>query len=302
LLALKLANVVVEGEVRTASLDVSGDTLANKITASNIDSLTVTAKVGAFGHFSSDLIFDNDSTLHLAYRDEPMAVRIGNTSGRVGINTEVSESSGLALDVVGGARFSGNLSAGSTLTVNAYSSDISGIIGNDDSYLRIKHGRHLDSYSRSGSPMDLNLCNHTQAAVRVASKLSIGMTPNNFQFSCNGAGQFTSFCDAFKFNTTSDQRIKSNITPASLAECSRLVQAVRPMTFTRNDRDGEPHVGYIAQHWQSELKDGYRNTIMGESEDAEGPLLSLDHTKICVILHGALLSCLARIDALESRL
>ena len=132
--------------------------------------------------------------------------------------------------------------------------------------------------------------------------MSIGQAPNNFQFSCNGAGQFSSFCDAFKFNTTSDRRIKSNIEQASLDECSRLVQAVRPMTFTRNDKDDEPHVGYIAQHWQSELKDGFRNTIMGESEDAEGPLLALDHTKICVILHGALLDALARIEALESRL
>ena len=74
------------------------------------------------------------------------------------------------------------------------------------------------------------------------------------------------------------------------------------MTFTRNDRGGEAHVGYVAQDWNSELKDGFHNTIMGASEDADGPLLSLDHTKICVILHGALLSALARIEALENRL
>jgi hypothetical protein len=231
-----------------------------------------------------------------------MAVRIGNTSARVGINKENTLSSGLALDVAGGARFSGNLSAGSTLTINAYSADISAIIGNNDSWLRVKHGRHLDCYNRDASGSDLFLNTHTLNPVRVGNKLAIGQPPNNFQFSCAGAGQFTSFCDAFKFNTTSDQRIKSNITPASLAECSRLVQAVRPMTFTRNDRDGEAHIGYVAQHWGSELKDGFHNTIMGSSWDAEGPLLALDHTKICVILHGALLSALARIEALESRL
>jgi hypothetical protein len=77
LLALKLANVVVEGEVRTASLDVTGTTIANQIMASNIDSLTVTAKVGTFEHFSSDLIFDNGSTLHLAYRDDPLLFELG---------------------------------------------------------------------------------------------------------------------------------------------------------------------------------------------------------------------------------
>jgi hypothetical protein len=74
------------------------------------------------------------------------------------------------------------------------------------------------------------------------------------------------------------------------------------MTFTRNDRGDEAHIGYVAQNWDAELKDGFHNTIMGSSWDAEGPLLALDHTKICVILHGALLSALARIDALESRL
>ena len=74
------------------------------------------------------------------------------------------------------------------------------------------------------------------------------------------------------------------------------------MTFTRNDRDGEAHIGYVAQHWDSELKDGYHNTIMGSSWDAQGTLLSLDHSKICVLLHGALLSALARIEALENRL
>jgi hypothetical protein len=187
--------------------------------------------------------------------------------------------------------------------INSGDAEIPMLVGNKESYMRIKFGRHIDSYDRvSGAGVDLSLCNHTGSAVRIGSKLSIGQAPNNFQFSCNGAGSFTSFCDAFKFNATSDQRIKSNIELASLDECSRLVHAVRPMTFTRNDRADEAHIGYVAQHWQSELKDGFRNTIMGVSEDADGPLLSLDHTKICVILHGALLSALARIEALESRL
>ena len=74
------------------------------------------------------------------------------------------------------------------------------------------------------------------------------------------------------------------------------------MTFTRNDKNDEAHVGYVAQDWDSELKDGFHNTIMGSSWDAQGTLLSLDHSKICVLLHGALLSALARIDALEHSL
>jgi hypothetical protein len=282
-------------------LDVSGDTLANKITASNIDSLTVTARVGAFGKLSSDLLFENGSTLHLAYSDTPFGVRIGNTSGRVGINCDASEASGLALDCVGGARFSGMLTAGATV-INSGDNENAFICGSSQSFLRLKNGHHIDVYNRDGSGRDVNMCMHTLGALRLGSKLSIGQAPNNFQFSCAGAGSFTSFCEATKFNTTSDQRLKSNILPASLAECTRLIQAVRPMTFTRNDMGDEAHIGYVAQQWDSQLKDGFHNTIMGASENADGPLLALDHSKICVILHGALLSALARIEALENRL
>ena len=74
------------------------------------------------------------------------------------------------------------------------------------------------------------------------------------------------------------------------------------MTFTRNDRGGEAHIGYVAQHWDAQLKDGFHNTIMGASEDADGPLLALDYSKIAILTHGALLSALARIEALENRL
>jgi hypothetical protein len=41
---------------------------------------------------------------------------------------------------------------------------------------------------------------------------------------------------------------------------------------------------------------------MGESEDENGKLLTIDYSRVTVLLHGALLSALARIEALESRL
>jgi hypothetical protein len=175
--------------------------------------------------------------------------------------------------------------------------------GTDSNILRLNGGAFIDSYKtsdNSGRTLYLNYLNNN--SVQVGSKLAIGQPPNNFQFSCAGAGSFSSFCEAVKFTATSDRRLKSNIEPASVDECLRLVQTVRPMTFTRNDRNDEPQIGYVAQHWDSQLKDGFHNTIMAASEDADGPLLALDHSKICVILHGALLSALARIEALENRL
>ena len=125
------------------------------------------------------------------------------------------------------------------------------------------------------------------------------MAPPNFQLQVSGAGSFTSFLEATKFNITSDERIKTNVQLASLDECTRLITAVKPVTYSLKS-NGDQAVGYLAQSWALQLKDGYR-CVMGESEDADGPLLALDMMRIIPILHGALLSALARIDALESR-
>jgi hypothetical protein len=167
----------------------------------------------------------------------------------------------------------------------------------------VNHGHHLDSYLPDGSGRDLYLCYFTQKAVRIGNnnaKLSIGCPVSNFQLDLNGAMRASSFIEATKFQTTSDQRLKENVLDASLDECTRLVLAVRPKAYTLIDTVA-PRIGYIAQDFDRELSGSYR-CIMGASEDEKGPLLALDYSRISVLLHGALLSALARIDALESRL
>jgi hypothetical protein len=62
-----------------------------------------------------------------------------------------------------------------------------------------------------------------------------------------------------------------------------------------------PRLGYIAQDWERELTIPNYRCILGASEDENGPLLAIDYSRIVPILHGALLSALARIGALESR-
>jgi hypothetical protein len=78
------------------------------------------------------------------------------------------------------------------------------------------------------------------------------------------------------------------------------VQVVRPKTYTRIDMDNVPRLGYIAQDWDREITGGYRSVI-GTSSDQSGPLLAIDYSRVVPIIHGALLSALARIEALESR-
>jgi hypothetical protein len=198
---------------------------------------------------------------------------------------------------------SGNINAG-TARIYSGAESVPLEVGSATSFLRATQGHHLDSYSSDGVGRDLYLCYFTQKAVRIGAnqaKLAIGCPVSNFQLDLNGAMRASSFIEATKFQTTSDKRIKSNIEVASVDECTRLVKAVHPMLYTRNDMDNAPRLGYIAQDWDKELTGGYR-CIMGASEDETGPLLALDYIRITVILHAALLSALARIDALESRL
>ncbi len=56
----------------------------------------------------------------------------------------------------------------------------------------------------------------------------------------------------------------------------------------------------MAQELDRGLTGGFR-CIMGESRDADGTLLAVDYSRVVVLLHGALLNALARIDVLESR-
>jgi hypothetical protein len=138
-------------------------------------------------------------------------------------------------------------------------------------------------------------------------KLSIGCSPSAYQFDVNGAGRFSYFCSANNYITTSDRRIKTDIEFADPDECLRLVSAVKPRTYKRLDMNLAPRLGYVAQEWDAQLTGGYR-CIMGAGEDENGPLLALDYSRICPVIHGALLgvmskleAALARIEALESR-
>jgi hypothetical protein len=197
------------------------------------------------------------------------------------------------------------LSAGGTLTVNSYGADNCAFIGNDDSVLRVKNGRHLDCYKRDGSAIDLNLCIHTGSPVRVGAKLFIGSVngitgATNYQLAVQGAALVSDFCMCPAYRIGSDQRLKDDIADASLDECTRLARAIRPKTYVLKDT-GKEQLGYIAQDWQREALPAYRNSIVGEALGEE-QMLALDYSRVVPLLHGALLSALARIEALESRL
>jgi hypothetical protein len=122
----------------------------------------------------------------------------------------------------------------------------------------------------------------------------------NYQLAVQGAGIVSDFmmCPAYRIG--SDSRLKENVEDASLAECTRLLLSIRPKTYTLKE-NGKEQLGYIAQDWKKETQPAYRNSIVGESLGVE-QMLALDYSRVVPVLHGALLSALARIEALEKRL
>jgi hypothetical protein len=142
---------------------------------------------------------------------------------------------------------------------------------------------------------------YANLGVRVP-RLGIGGDPSDVHLDCKGAARFSGAVTASNFPSSSDARLKTEVEALSVDECTRLVKAVTPCTYKRIDMEGTPaRIGYIAQDWDREMTGGYKS-IMGESENADGKLLTIDYSRVTVVLHGALLSALARIDALESRL
>jgi hypothetical protein len=246
--------------------------------------------------------------------DDPFAVRFGKFSSRLGINYDNASNSGVALDCVGGARFSGPVTASAIsagpLSIVVPSSGANPVttadIGSGFSYARFTHGHHLDSYRRgTDDGMSLYLNYYANSSIRcgnTSGKLGINCDAVSYQLDVVGTGRFSGALTASNFPSSSDARLKTDVESMSLDECLRLVKAVTPCTYKRIDMAGNPsRCGYIAQDWDRELTGGYR-CVMGKNEDESGPLLALDYSRIVPILHGALLSALARIEALENRL
>ena len=179
-------------------------------------------------------------------------------------------------------------------------------VGSGVSFCRFTDGHHLDAYSRSnnaGRQLYFNYyANSTARIGQTGGRLGINCDPSSaYHIDVVGSGRFTGPLVASNFPSTSNARIKESVVDASLDECTRLVHAVVPKPYTRKDMDDAPRLGYIAQDFDRELTGGYR-CIMGASEDENGPLLALDYSRFVPVLHGALLSVLARIEALESRI
>ena len=91
-----------------------------------------------------------------------------------------------------------------------------------------------------------------------------------------------------------------------------ILNAVDAKQYTRNDRNDEPRVGYIAQDLQAACGAGHFAHIVGTTtkteEDAQGDeipgseqeLLTVDYSRLCVILWTVLKDTNNRVTQLEN--
>jgi len=142
-------------------------------------------------------------------------------------------------------------------------------------------------------------------------------------------GSISGTTSSTSYNTTSDYRLKENVTPVQGA--ADIVKAMQPVTYTFKS-DGSWHDGFLAH----ELQELHPRAVVGEKDamqdeeyevtpaveatfDAEGVELTpavpavmgtrsvpdyqqVDYSKLTPILTAALQEALNKIDALEARI
>jgi hypothetical protein len=88
--------------------------------------------------------------------------------------------------------------------------------------------------------------------------VGIGITDPSYTLEVSGNAYFTGIVSAFKFSTTSDYRIKSNITQL---DNTYVVDKLNPVIYFNNCL-GKPDIGLIAH----ELQEVYPELVIGEKD------------------------------------
>ena len=123
--------------------------------------------------------------------------------------------------------------------------------------------------------------------------------------------QFFGIVTGVSFTSTSDKSLKDNVEDLKVEDCMAILNAVDAKQYTRNDRGGEPRVGYIAQNLKS-VCSGHFAHIVGTTtkteEDAQGEeipgsereLLTVDYSRLVTILWTCLKDTNNRVTQLEN--
>ena len=119
-------------------------------------------------------------------------------------------------------------------------------------------------------------------------------------------------CVANGFASSSDTRLKDNVQEATTQEAGAILDAVKVKTYTRNDRNDERRVGFIAQDLEKVCKGSNYAHIIGSTvvpkHDADGEVVSeeefltVDYSRLVTVLWTCCQDLRARVAVLESKM
>ena len=129
---------------------------------------------------------------------------------------------------------------------------------------------------------------------------TVGKTAIQFLNGNGVQGSIVINSSSTSYNTSSDYRLKENITPVQGA--SDIVKAMRPVTYNFKADSNDWHDGFLAH----ELQELHPRAVTGSKdavdEDGNPDYQGVDYSKLTPILTAALQEALNKIDALEARL
>jgi len=299
----------------TPPIDVTGTVTASTYTGPNTDFRSVGSAYLTYGSTSDSLIVRTDNGA------ERMRV---DASGNVGIGTASPSNGGVlggkSLHISATGETAGVRVENTSATISGYLVTASG----DNSHVLFGTGaKPLITYVNSAEAMRID----SSGNLLVANTAPLGSEKFNITFdgsadwgcvlensnsgtsanSCirfyrNGTntGAITHTGTTTAYNTTSDYRLKENITPVQGA--ADIVKAMRPCTYTFKADSTDWHDGFLAH----ELQELHPRAVVGEKDavDEEGnpEYQGVDYSKLTPILTAALQEALNKIDALETRL
>ena len=107
------------------------------------------------------------------------------------------------------------------------------------------------------------------------------------------------------YSTSSDRRIKENITTLASGSSKTKILAMNPVTYNLiNDPNETPveHTGFIAQEMHEIMPEIVQGHGLTDRETGEDTIMSIDYSKLTPVLVGALQDALAEIETLKARL
>ena len=168
-------------------------------------------------------------------------------------------------------------------------------------FLRFSHGDGLNQ-TVSGQSANAGYVFGSTENVNVIS-LQWGMGATSYG---NNAGEirFGSGVNT-TYGTSSDRRIKENISSIDVGVAKTKILAMNPVTFNMiNDPNETPveHTGFIAQEMHEVMPEVVIGHGVIDEQTGDSATMSIDYSKLTPVLVSALQEALTKIDSLEARI